>query len=99
MDEGCLSMATTIAMDSSSSSSSSLHPPPEVPKKLHLENREKLIKHLRESLDSSSRPLRGFVLLQVKYLHRFEFEFILEDFFNRNSLVLLGRRGANSLLH
>ncbi|KAI3802870.1 hypothetical protein L1987_31015 [Smallanthus sonchifolius] len=46
------------------SSSSSLYPPPAVPMKLHFENREKLLKHLRENLYSSSRPLHGFVLLQ-----------------------------------
>ncbi|KAJ0881900.1 putative xaa-Pro dipeptidase [Helianthus annuus] len=34
------------------------------PMKLHAENREKLLKHLREYLNSSSRPLKGFVLLQ-----------------------------------
>ncbi|KAF5788555.1 putative xaa-Pro dipeptidase [Helianthus annuus] len=53
----------SIAMDSSSSASL-LHPPPVVPMKLHAENREKLLKHLREYLNSSSRPLKGFVLLQ-----------------------------------
>ncbi|KAJ0698650.1 putative xaa-Pro dipeptidase [Helianthus annuus] len=53
----------SLAMDSSSSASL-LHPPPAVPTKLYAENREKLLKHLREYLNSSSRPLKGFVLLQ-----------------------------------
>ncbi|KAL8234825.1 hypothetical protein R6Q59_020925 [Mikania micrantha] len=53
----------SIAMDSSSSSSS-LYPPPAVPMKLYIENREKLLKHLRQNLYSSSRSLHGFVLLQ-----------------------------------
>ncbi|KAA8523222.1 hypothetical protein F0562_009645 [Nyssa sinensis] len=45
------------------SSPSSLSPP-EIPMELHVNNREKLIKCLREHLSSSSRPLRGFVFLQ-----------------------------------
>lgn len=39
--------------------------PPGVPPELHVKNREKLLKSLRLHLTESSRPLRGFVLLQV----------------------------------
>ncbi|KAK1365306.1 xaa-Pro dipeptidase-like [Heracleum sosnowskyi] len=44
--------------------SSSLTPPPEVPMKLHVLNRNKLITSLRDHLSSSSHPHHGFVLLQ-----------------------------------
>uniref|UniRef100_A0A2P2LCM9 Xaa-Pro dipeptidase n=1 Tax=Rhizophora mucronata TaxID=61149 RepID=A0A2P2LCM9_RHIMU len=46
-----------------SSSPSSLSPP-RVPKELHLTNREKLLKSLRQHLSESFRPLHGFVFLQ-----------------------------------
>ena len=48
----------------SSSSSSSLSPPG-VPMELHVTNREKLLSSLRHDLSHSSRPLHGFVFLQV----------------------------------
>ncbi|CAM8887213.1 unnamed protein product [Rhodiola kirilowii] len=38
--------------------------PPEVPMELHVTNRSKLLKSLRQHLVESGRPLRGFVLLQ-----------------------------------
>ncbi|KAI4347017.1 hypothetical protein L6164_007868 [Bauhinia variegata] len=44
-------------------SSSSLSPP-QVPMELHVTNREKLLKSLRQHLTDSSRPHHGFVLLQ-----------------------------------
>ncbi|KAG1330192.1 xaa-Pro dipeptidase [Cocos nucifera] len=46
-----------------SSTPSSLSPP-EVPMELHARNREKLVRALRDHLAASSRPIRGFVLLQ-----------------------------------
>ncbi|CAK9148955.1 unnamed protein product, partial [Ilex paraguariensis] len=46
-----------------SNSPSSLSPP-EVPTELHVLNREKLIKSLRQHLSLSSLPLQGFVFLQ-----------------------------------
>jgi len=45
-------------------SSSSLFPP-KVPMELHAKNREKLLKSLRQHLTETSRPLHGFVFLQV----------------------------------
>lgn len=47
----------------SSSSPSSLSPP-QVPMELHVTNREKLLRSLRQQLTETSRPLHGFVLLQ-----------------------------------
>ncbi|XP_025012296.1 xaa-Pro dipeptidase isoform X2 [Ricinus communis] len=38
--------------------------PPKVPMELHVTNREKLLKSLRQHLTETSRPLHGFVLLQ-----------------------------------
>ncbi|RRT64986.1 hypothetical protein B296_00040707 [Ensete ventricosum] len=38
--------------------------PPEVPMELHAHNRDKLVRALRDNLAASSRPTRGFVLLQ-----------------------------------
>ncbi|XP_028790599.1 xaa-Pro dipeptidase-like [Neltuma alba] len=38
--------------------------PPQVPMELHVNNRDKLLKSLRQHLSESSRPLHGFVLLQ-----------------------------------
>ncbi|RZS04982.1 hypothetical protein BHM03_00035401 [Ensete ventricosum] len=38
--------------------------PPEVPMELHAHNRDKLVRALRDDLAASSRPTRGFVLLQ-----------------------------------
>ncbi|THU61120.1 hypothetical protein C4D60_Mb07t19920 [Musa balbisiana] len=38
--------------------------PPEVPMELHAHNRDKLLRALRDHLAASSRPTRGFVLLQ-----------------------------------
>ncbi|CAD5187904.1 uncharacterized protein LOC135582740 isoform X1 [Musa acuminata AAA Group] len=38
--------------------------PPEVPMELHAHNRDKLVRALRDHLAASSRPTRGFVLLQ-----------------------------------
>ncbi|KAH7657542.1 Xaa-Pro dipeptidase protein [Dioscorea alata] len=38
--------------------------PPSIPMELHAQNRDKLVQALRESLAASSRPIRGFVLLQ-----------------------------------
>ncbi|KAK9275154.1 hypothetical protein L1049_022413 [Liquidambar formosana] len=52
-----------ISMASSSPPPSSLSPP-EIPMELHVNNREKLIKSLRQHLTESSRPLQGFVILQ-----------------------------------
>ncbi|KAJ7973732.1 xaa-Pro dipeptidase [Quillaja saponaria] len=53
-------LTEAISMASSSSSLS----PPQVPMELHLTNREKLLKYLRQHLSESSRPLHGFVFLQ-----------------------------------
>ncbi|KAJ6698916.1 XAA-PRO DIPEPTIDASE [Salix purpurea] len=44
--------------------SSSRLSPPKVPMELHVKNREKLLKSLRQHLTETSRPLYGFVLLQ-----------------------------------
>ncbi|URE15976.1 hypothetical protein MUK42_11296 [Musa troglodytarum] len=38
--------------------------PPEVPMELHAHNRDRLVRALRDHLAASSRPTRGFVLLQ-----------------------------------
>ncbi|KAM0933575.1 putative xaa-Pro dipeptidase [Dioscorea sansibarensis] len=38
--------------------------PPSIPMELYAQNRDKLVQALRESLAASSRPIRGFVLLQ-----------------------------------
>ncbi|MBA0701146.1 hypothetical protein Goari_026883 [Gossypium aridum] len=46
-----------------STSPSSLSPP-KVPMELHVSNRQKLLKSLRQHLSNSSRPHHGFVLLQ-----------------------------------
>ncbi|KAK3438966.1 hypothetical protein EUGRSUZ_C03941 [Eucalyptus grandis] len=50
-------------MAPSPSPSSSLSPPP-VPMELHVRNRDKLLKSLRQSLRDAGRPLHGFVFLQ-----------------------------------
>lgn len=39
--------------------------PPEVNMELHVINREKLLKSLRQHLSETSRPLHGFVFLEV----------------------------------
>ena len=67
----------------SSSSSSSLSPPG-VPMELHVTNREKLLSSLRHDLSHSSRPLHGFVFLQV--LTKWGFE-ILKCNFPSNFLI------------
>ena len=54
-----------FSMASSSSSSSSSLSPPGVPMELHVTNREKLLSSIRHDLSHSSRPLHGFVFLQV----------------------------------
>ena len=51
----------------SMASPSRLSPPP-VPMELHLSNRQKLLNSLRHHLSDSSRPLHGFVFLQVNSL-------------------------------
>ncbi|WOL09087.1 xaa-Pro dipeptidase isoform X1 [Canna indica] len=45
-------------------SSASVLSPPEVPMELHAHNRDKLVRALRDHLAASSRPIRGFVVLQ-----------------------------------
>ncbi|KAG0500489.1 hypothetical protein HPP92_000561 [Vanilla planifolia] len=42
----------------------SLLSPPAVPMELHVENREKLLRALRDHLAAASRPIRGLILLQ-----------------------------------
>lgn len=50
--------------------------PPKVSMELHVKNREKLLASLRQHLSDSSRPLHGFVLLQVSLcLHSSSFHF------------------------
>nr|AKF43196.1 metallopeptidase M24 family protein [Geranium maderense] len=51
-------------MASASSLSGSSLIPPEIPFELHVGNRDKLLKSIRQHLSDSSRPLHGFVLLQ-----------------------------------
>lgn len=50
-------------MDGAAAPRSSLSPP-EVPMELHVINREKLLKAIREHLSESRRPIQGLVLLQ-----------------------------------
>ncbi|CAO2823348.1 unnamed protein product [Amaranthus hypochondriacus] len=56
-----ISMAATTITGAPTRSSLS---PPEVPMELHVINRDKLIKSLRQHLAHSGRPIQGFVLLQ-----------------------------------
>nr|AKF43190.1 metallopeptidase M24 family protein [Erodium foetidum] len=51
-------------MASASSPPASSLTPPEIPFELHVGNRNKLLKSIRQDLSDSSRPLHGFVLLQ-----------------------------------
>ncbi|KAH0449502.1 hypothetical protein IEQ34_020194 [Dendrobium chrysotoxum] len=57
------SAVTVMASLPQSSPISSLSPP-EVPMELHVQNRGKLVRALRDHLMAASQPVRGFVLLQ-----------------------------------
>lgn len=73
---------------------SSLWPPPKVSMELHVKNREKLLTSLRQHLSDSSRPLHGFVLLQVSLcLHSSSFHF---SFFLTIFIQFRSRRVAKS---
>lgn len=88
--------AISISMASSLS-------PPEIPMELHAQNRARVVQSLRENLLSSSRPLHGFVFLQVipplNSLIAQKVSTFLIEWRWPFSISSLGRRRADTILH
>lgn len=63
-----ISKELCVAARMAPSSGPSARSPPSIPMELYAQNRDKLVQALRESLAASSRPIRGFVLLQVSFI-------------------------------